>query len=225
MELVVTSEVSSRFPGITAPLVEIRGVDIQPSNKKLEKLKDGVVEMIRKELAVESLVDNPVLRLYRNFFWRVGIDPTKRRPANEALLRRVLRGKPLPRVNTLVDCYNLVSLQSFVPIAAFDLETLCGSLTIRFASEGETFIGIGMEKPIQLRGCELVVVDGEKPVAIYPYRDAEKTKITIKTRNVLLMICGVPGVDKRLLGYARKLCVEWIPSFCGGIPVETANTV
>ncbi|RLG69435.1 MAG: hypothetical protein DRO11_07795 [Methanobacteriota archaeon] len=225
MELGISSEVGTKFPGVEAPLVEIRDVKIQLTNKKLEELKDRIVQEVRKKLNIEDLGKNPVLRLYRNFFWRVGIDPTKKRPANEALLRRVLRGNPLPRVNTLVDCYNLVSLQSCVPIAAFDLETLCGGLTLRFAREGETFLGIGMEKPVQLKGCELVVADEEKLVAIYPYRDAEETKVTTKTRDVLIMVCGVPGVDKKLLGYAKKLCVEWIPSFCGGTPVETPSSI
>ena len=40
--------------------------------------------------------------LYRRF----GTDPTKVRPSSEALLRRMKKGEPFPRVNSLVDVAN-----------------------------------------------------------------------------------------------------------------------
>ncbi|MGH9201345.1 MAG: hypothetical protein ACRD2A_08925, partial [Vicinamibacterales bacterium] len=35
----------------------------------------------------------------RTMYKRVGLDPTKTRPSSEALLRRVRKGDPLPRIN------------------------------------------------------------------------------------------------------------------------------
>ena len=42
-----------------------------------------------------------------------------------------------PGINTAVDAYNLASVRSGIPIAAFDADTLAGDLTLRFAGEGE----------------------------------------------------------------------------------------
>jgi DNA/RNA-binding domain of Phe-tRNA-synthetase-like protein len=165
---------------------------------------------------LESLKDQPTVRAYRDFFWRVGVDPTKHRPAAEALIRSVLRGRVLPRINTLVDAYNLASMKTEVALAAFDADKIEGDLLMRFADEGDEFVGIGMKGPMRLQGGEIVVSDAEKLVAVYPYRDAESSKITATTRNALLMICGVPGVGDDILQNAAQAAREYIIMFCGG---------
>ena len=43
----------------------------------------------------------------RTLYKALGLDPTKTRPSNEALLRRALKGESLYRINTLVDALNL----------------------------------------------------------------------------------------------------------------------
>src|SRR5207245_9542815 len=91
--------------------------------------------------------DAPRPRAYRDFFCRVGVDPTKVRPAAEALLRRVIQGKPFPRINALVDGYNLASAETRIALAAFDIANLRGDLRMRRSRPGETFLGIGMRHP------------------------------------------------------------------------------
>ena len=87
---------------------------------------------------------------------------------------------------------------------------------MRFAEEGEQFYGIGMDKPLILKGGEIVVSDEEKLVAIYPYRDADNTKVTEKTENVTIVVCGVPGIPKETLENASKVAQEHIARFCDG---------
>ncbi|MCK4438469.1 hypothetical protein KAV47_05300, partial [Candidatus Bathyarchaeota archaeon] len=134
----------------------------------------------------------------------------------EALIRRVLRGRSLPRINTFVDAYNLASMEAAVPLAAFDMAWLSGPLLMREAIMGEEFLGIGMEKPVVLEGGEVVVEDGEKLVAIYPYRDAEVAKITVDTEDILMLVCGVPNVGTDILNHAERISKEYVTRFCGG---------
>lgn len=82
----------------------------------------------------------------------------------------------------------------------------------------EEFLGIGMDKPMALNGGEVVAADTEKIVAVYPHRDAERTKMTEETRNVILMICGVPGISAEKLRKAESLAVEYVTRICGGEP-------
>ena len=141
-----------------------------------------------------TVKDDPVFRAYRDFFWSVGVDPTKTRPASEALVRRILSGGKLPRINTAVDAYNLASVRSGIPIAAFDSDTLTGDLTLRFASDGELFLGIGMERPVVLQKNQVIMTDERQIIAIYPYRDSDTTKVTPETRNIRIITCGVPKI-------------------------------
>jgi len=57
----------------------------------------------------------------RTLYKALGLDPTKYRPSNEALLRRALKGEPLYRINTLVDALNLSSLRHQLPFGLYDL--------------------------------------------------------------------------------------------------------
>ena len=89
---------------------------------------------------------------------------------------------------------------------------------MREARPGEEFLGIGMDKLIQLSGGEAVIQDDERLIAVYPYRDADYSKVTTSTRNLLLMTCGVPGIGAEELEKAEAVGVDYITRFCGGAP-------
>jgi DNA/RNA-binding domain of Phe-tRNA-synthetase-like protein len=216
MSLKIDSKLKTRFPDLNVLTLHIEGVHVQKRDSELEKFKAEVMRQVRNDYSLDSVKDHPTFRAYRDFFWSIKIDPTKIRPAAEALIRRILAGKTLPCINTLVDVYNLASIKSRIALATFDVDKLEGDLLMRFAEEGERFYGIGMEKPLILKGGEIVVSDEEKLVAIYPYRDADSTKVTDRTENVTIVVCGVPGIPKRDLENAFQVTVEYINRFCGG---------
>jgi DNA/RNA-binding domain of Phe-tRNA-synthetase-like protein len=214
MAFSIDSELSTRFPDLAVLLIQIDGVKIQKKDEELENFKREIMAQVRNEYSLDALKDHQTFRAYRDFFWRIGIDPTKIRPAAEALIRRILAGKNIPRINTLVDVYNLASIKSRIALATFDAEKLEGELIMRFAIKGEEFYGIGMKEPLVLKGGEIVICDNEKMIAVYPYRDADNTKVTEKTKNVTIVICGVPGLSKTSLENASKVTLEYIKRFC-----------
>jgi DNA/RNA-binding domain of Phe-tRNA-synthetase-like protein len=216
MLLKVDPVLNNRFPGLGAQIVVIGGVEVRRESPELERFKAEVAGRVMERWTLDELREHPVFRAYRDFFWRIGVDPTKTRPAAEALIRRILRGRTLPKINTLVDSYNLASIDTAVALAAFDESGLVGELVMRGAEAGEEFLGIGMEKPRVLQGGEAVVSDADKLVAIYPYRDAEACKITENTKRTLILVCGVPNIDDETLTSAGRVAVEYVTKFCGG---------
>jgi DNA/RNA-binding domain of Phe-tRNA-synthetase-like protein len=216
MKLRIDVQLKTRFSDLTVLTCNIKDEKVEKQNAELEKFKGEITEKAKEKYDLNSVRNLPTFRAYRDFFWRVGIDPTKNRPAAEALIRRVLRGNTMPRINTLVDAYNLASIKTEMALAAFDANKLKGDLIMRFAEKREKFLGIGMEKPMLLQGGEIVISDNQKLVAIYPYRDADSTKITEKTKNVMLLVCGVPGIGEETLQNAAQVALEYITSFCGG---------
>lgn len=205
-----------RFPGIRALQVRMEGVRVEERHPGVERLKEETVRKVRGKYFLDSLKEVKEVRAYRDFMWKLGIDPTKVRPSAEALVRRILLGKPFPTINTLVDVYNVVSVQFLVSIGAFDLDRLEGEPFLRFAERGEEFLGIGMEEPLRLKGEEVVVSDGRKLIAVYPYRDSEFTKVTEGTRRVLFLLCGVPGIEEESLRQAGKRLREYVETLCAG---------
>jgi len=199
---------------------DVQGLRVEPASDALAAFMEERAAQYRGTYAIESLKDEPRLRAYRDFFWRVGVDPTKVRPAAEALLRRVIQGKPFPRINVLVDAYNLASAETRIALAAFDVSKLRGDLRMRRARQGETFLGIGMEATVTLKGVEVVCQDADRLVAIYPYRDAEASKVTSDTRDVRFLVCGVPGISEDALREATAVAANLVTRFCGGSACE-----
>ena len=96
-------DLAAEFSGLEALVFDVTGLRVKPTDDVGAAFIEERVTGYRRTYALETLKDEPRLRAYRDFFWRVGVDPTKVRPAAEALLRRVIQGKPFPRINALVD--------------------------------------------------------------------------------------------------------------------------
>lgn len=209
-------EVSVRFPELAICLGLINGVSIQRENEPLRELKKRVYEEVRSKYSIETLKDEGTVRAYRDFYWKLNIDPTKTRPAGEALLRRVLHGDELPNVSTVVDAYNLASMKTTIPISGFDCGHLAPPLHVRFARDRELFTGIGMKTPTQLTSNILVLADETRVLCVYPYRDCEYTKITMETQNVAIVAYSSPGMTQKQLREAVQTALSFIKTVSGG---------
>jgi DNA/RNA-binding domain of Phe-tRNA-synthetase-like protein len=217
MKIKFNSEIKKKFSDLIIRPVRISGVKVVKNKETLEEFKDALINGIKEDYTPETLKDAPIIRMYRDFYWRIGIDPTKIRPSSEALIRRVIKGRTLPKINTLVDAYNLASMKTNMALAAFDSNKISGELTMRFARSNEQFQGIGMEKTIDLKGNEPIITDEEKIIAVYPYRDSEATKVTLDTTETLILVCGVPGIIKQVIEKTGVVAIEYITRFNGGL--------
>jgi DNA/RNA-binding domain of Phe-tRNA-synthetase-like protein len=214
LKIEIFDDVQRKFPDLRVLMREVKDIRISEIDRRLEGFKENVYAEVKRRFTLEGLKDEPVFRAYRNFFWRIGVDPTKVRPAAEALIRRVLAGRPIPRINTVVDAYNLASMETCIALAAFDTNRLNGDIIMRFANKGEEFLGIGMDKPVILTGGEVVMTDASRLLAIYPHRDAEYSKITLQTNDLIIISCGVPGIPVERLREATDNACNFIIKFC-----------
>ena len=138
--------------------------------------------------------------LYRQF----GTDPTKVRPSSEALLRRLKKGEPFPRVNSLVDVANAMSVQLQVPVGLYDLEKIRGDeLVLRLGTEGEKYTGIGKER-VNLAG-RICIADAEGPCG-NPSADSARTMITTATERAA-WIYFLPVTDEEVDRTAELIAV------------------
>jgi DNA/RNA-binding domain of Phe-tRNA-synthetase-like protein len=138
--------------------------------------------------------------LYRRF----GIDPTRVRPSSEALLRRLKKGEPLPRVNSLVDVANAMSVQLQVPVGLYDLEKTKGDeLVVRLGVQGESYTGIGKER-VNVAG-RICVADADGPCG-NPSADSARTMITTDTERAA-WIYFLPVTDEAVDRTAELVAV------------------
>jgi DNA/RNA-binding domain of Phe-tRNA-synthetase-like protein len=159
------------------------------------------------------------LRAARELYRRIGIDPTKIRPSSEALLRRVLRGDSLPRVNSLVDINNLCSIEFLLPIGLHDLDKVTGGITLRRGRAGEGYPAIG--KGWYSVENRLTAAD-DLGACGSPTSDSQRTMITVATRRCLMIIYAPARYEAARLDEHTALAAERIGRITGGTVIRRA---
>jgi DNA/RNA-binding domain of Phe-tRNA-synthetase-like protein len=143
-----------------------------------------------------AVLESPPILATRLAYKALGKDPARYRGSAEALLRRAIAGRGLPRINAVVDIINLVSVESRLPIGLYDLAHVEGDIVFRAGRAGETYKGIG-KYDLNLEGlpvfCDAVGPHGS------PTSDSERTMVTSATRNVFAIVIsfgGKEGLDR-----------------------------
>lgn len=121
----------------------------------------------------------------RALFRALGIDPTRHRPSSEALLRRALKGRPLPAINSAVDTANLVSLETLLPVGLYDRARIAGEVSVRLGRPGEQYQGIG-EDEVHLEGR--ITLADEQGAFGNPTRDSLRTCVTAASADLLFIL-------------------------------------
>src|SRR6266851_1330067 len=137
-----------------------------------------------------SVLDSPQILATRAAYKALGKDPARYRGSAEALLRRMIAGKGLPRINAVVDIINLVSVESRLPIGLYDLAHVQGDIVFRAGRAGESYKGIG-KYDLNLEGLP-VFCDALGPHGS-PTSDSERTMVASETKNVLAIIISFGG--------------------------------
>ena len=203
---------SSSFPSaIKIPIGYIQLSEIRYFNENysIQPEIERITSEIRSKVTKNNLKDHPIIKYYRDFYWDIlNIDPTKIRPSNEALIRRITRNNTIPKISPLVDAYNWASIESFISMGAYDLDTLTLPISISAIAEPRTFFSIGNQEKTLDPGT-IVVQDSKLQVLCqFPYRDAEATKITCQTENAIILLYGVPGVKSSIMENAMRILVR-----------------
>lgn len=158
---------------------------------------DDVSAFLRSHFTAETIKSRSGIAATRLAYRAAGKDPSRYRPACEQLARRILQGKELYSVNTLVDLVNLVSLLSGYSTAALDCDKLSGNeIVLDFGNEDEPYEGIGRGK---INIANLPVYRDQLGAFATPTSDSTRTMLSLNTQNLLVLINGYDGDEANLL--------------------------
>ena len=156
----------------------------------------------------------------RGMYRRTGLDPTKRRPSSEALLRRVRKGEALPRINSLVDICNWCSLEFQLPYGLYDLDRIEGDVILRLGAEGESYEGIRKDE-VHVGG-RIALADARGPFG-NPSSDSARTMVTDAATRALMIVFAPAEVPLVRVEQALEISSARTLAYCGG--VETSRRV
>ncbi len=195
MHIIVSQEIESVCPAFVGAAVEAQ-VANTPYSEELWDEIHTMEDRFRQELTTESLKDLPSIAATRRVYKACGKDPSRYRPASEQLIRRMLQGKELYQIDTLVDLINLASIAYGYSIGGFDADKFVGdTLTLGVGREGEPYEGIGRGM-LNIAGLP-VYRDAEGGVGT-PTSDHERTKMTMATTHLVVLINGYDGNEQRV---------------------------
>lgn len=212
MKIEVSEEIENVCPGFVGACIDAKVVNskfCQPLWDEIHQLGDK----FKASLTTETLKEIPSIAATRRVYRACGKDPSRYRPAAEALIRRMLKGKELYQIDTLVDLINVASIAYGYSIGGFDADKFVGdTLRLGVGHEGEPYEGIGRGM-INIAGLP-VYRDAEGGVGT-PTSDNERTKIDLNTRHLVVLINGYDGNEERVrqnAEYIQQLIVKYCQS-------------
>lgn len=202
MTIIVSNEIEAVCPGFVGAAVEADVVNSEYCEGLWSEI-GALGDEYRATLTTESLKLMPAIEATRRVYKACGKDPSRYRPSSEALIRRMLQGKQLYHIDTLVDLINLASIKFGYSIGGFDASKFVGdTLTLGVGREGEPYEGIG-RGPLNIAGLP-VYRDAVGGVGT-PTSDNERTKIELSTRRTLILVNGYDGDRQHAMACATYL--------------------
>ncbi len=213
--------VLTAFPDCCTAVVVAEGLSI--SRDRPPEL-DAMIHAREKEARLRwngfELAQIPGIAAWRRAYKGFGIKQTRYRSSVERLLKNVLAGRELARVNTFVDLYNAVSLKHVLPLGADDLDHVIPPLAFRYAQEGDSFQDMsdlaedGEVEPEAPKPGEVVYADARKILCRrWNWRQDARSLITPRTtRAVVTLQANGWGAPET----AAADLIDLIQRFCGG---------
>ena len=202
MNIIVSQEIAAVCPGFVGACVETT-VANAPAPQGLWQEIEALGEHYRETLTTETLKERSAIAATRRVYRACGKDPSRYRPAAEALIRRLLQGKELYRIDTLVDLINLASMRFGYSIGGFDADKIEGdTLTLGIGRAGEPYEGIGRGM-LNIEGLP-VYRDNQGGVGT-PTSDNERTKIDLHTTHLLVLVNGYDGDEAQVRATAEYI--------------------
>lgn len=150
---------------------------------------DNLLLSIKEEytnyVPLTEVVKIPKIKVSRDGYKKLGKDPSHTRLACEALIRRVIKGDDLYRLGDIIDLGNVLSIKTMRSVCVVDLDKIEGDVTIRIGTKDDIYYGIN-RGVINVDKIPLYT-DNLSPFG-NPTSDTDRTKVTEKTKNILIMI-------------------------------------
>lgn len=214
MRFIVQKEVLDS--GVKIRFAVIRGINNTVSEKWLEYRNRRIGELYEqyKELDVHS---DPILEGYNILHDNIGVKRRKNIPASENLIRLLVKRGELPFINTAVDIYNLISLESKLALGAHNIERVSGNVTLRFTDGSERFVPLGQTEPVAVAPHEYCYCDDDNEVLCrLEIRQVNKTLVDETARDIFYIVQGNEAVENSYLEETAGEIIRLTAEYCGG---------
>jgi len=204
--------------GLRAGAIVFRNVGIAPSSLAQRAEISDEASIIRSRFSSPSEIRaDPYVSSFQEIVRQVGGHPKTDRSSLERLMTFALKRGDLPAINNLVDSYNLVSVRTFCSLGAHDLDRIKLPVSLRILTGWETFVPLGTDMPVRVDRGEFGYVDASNSLLCrLDVLQAEFSKVTDATKNVLLIVEGTTAHKHIVLRKTFNDVIQLVTRYCGG---------
>ncbi len=217
MKLTIADSVIAQFPDVKLGLLVIHNLNNAKGTNESFTFLCETAEQMRKQLDMESLLQNPKINDWREAYRKFGAKPSEFRSSVEALLRRVLQNKDMPNISNLVNIYNAISIKHLLPAGGDDLDKVEGDILLTVAQGNELFTGFHSEQSETARVGEVIYKDDKEVLCRrWNWRECAKTMMTKDTKNVCIVLEGLQSTTNLELSAAISELQHVLSTYCCG---------
>jgi len=206
-----TKIIRQKIPGMRFGLLECQKIKVVKDDNKFESAFSELQNFLSAKFPESRPSEDEIVGHVRRLYRRIGWEPTQYRPSSEALIRRVLQGKELYRINNLVDYGNLVSARFHLPMGLYDTAKIEGTIEIDVGRPGESYQGLSKEM-IHAEG-KLILRDS---IGVFgnPTADSKRTSIEPDTTSALAVFFCPPEVPAGYIESTLQALQDFYLPFC-----------
>lgn len=193
--------------GVAYEVAAILGRDVKLPEPKPAEADEKASDAVR--IQIDAPEDNPlyIARVVKNV--KIGPSPL--------WMQTLLMNAGIRPHNNVVDITNYVLMEYGQPLHAFDLNRVeTGEVVVRHAEEGETFTTLD-DVERTLSADQLVITNGQKPIALAGVMGGANSEVTEQTVNVLIESAYFNGQTVRAASKAHGLRSEASARFEKGV--------
>ncbi len=179
-------------PSLKLGVIECQ-VTITADNDNLWEVINQHIEQIEQSMTVEDIRNKSTISSSKDGYRKVGKDPNRYRLSAESLLRRIVNGKGLYKINNVVDLLNLASIKSGFSIGGYNADKIVGSIKMGIGQANEEYQGIGRG---QLNVENLPLFRDDIGAFGSATSDSLRTQIDLSCQNFLMIFISFQGEDE-----------------------------
>jgi DNA/RNA-binding domain of Phe-tRNA-synthetase-like protein len=189
----IDSTVVKLYGDIKLSYLLITGFEVLPTPPRLKKVARKVEQDLRDQFSTPD--DSDLLQSWRRLAHDMGLTDADDLPAPRALVENVLLGRNIPKINCVVDAANITAIKYQTPVGVFDADMLEPPIRLRLAQQDEGLVPILATAEVKCKYNEIVYADSTRIFSRYS-RDADYSKITEHTKNILCVVDGTSEISR-----------------------------
>jgi len=217
MQFKINKEIFEKYPELVVGVVVARGINNEGKAQEVLDLTREREKEIKENFETTTLSQNPKIASWRAAFSAFGAKPKEYKCSVENLYRMILKDIELRHINKIVDVYNYISIKYMVPVGGDDIDKVEGDIVLRLADGTETFRALNSDEIKNPKSGEVVYCD-EKEVLCrrWNWRECDKSEMTENTKNVILVVEGLPPVSQQMVEEIIKELAGLVEKYCEG---------